>query len=1157
MNMKKRGCVLGIAAALIFTITINPVHAQQNLGSIAGSVRDSSGRMVSGVQVVAREVQTGLEYKTATNSEGTYTFPRLEIGEYNVTVSQPGFRTVERPNLRVISSQTSASDFTLVPGTVTETVTVNATAPVVDATSSTTSTTRVTEEIANLPLANQGGARNALQFLRTVPGVNVPSDVEDIVQTQVATVQGVGGTALTTLGQFFTSYEIDGTSASLTLSSGPREDGGPIPEDIAEFRQSTNLDAEYGGNLGSSIQLVMKSGTNAIHGSAFEFFRNTVLDSRNWFAKSKNPEKQNEFGFTLGGPLIKNKLFLFGSYDGYRFRTAPTGVIATVPTAKMRAGDFSEWLGPQIGTDQLGRPVYTGEIYDPSSTRPDGSGGFLRDPFMFNGQLNLIDPARLSSISKNFQTGYPLPTIPGVANNWIGANSPSPVTMDKVAVKLDWDFGQNKIGFGYQGLPRKDQIYGDVNFAPTIARNVLVATHEYHFQFSYSRILSPNAVFTFGFGASRAPRTIGMAGLPSADFGAKSGMKGYYTPETPSVSIGGATGFGGPFLLISDPSTSIPVYTNLIWSKGRHELKFGVQYDNGNIITHNQQGTGGGFFFGPGETGLPAFPLTGTGYSSYLLGEVDYSGLSSPLSEKDSVRIWSFYAQDQWHISSKLTANYGLRWEFSVPPWETKNRMASFDPHIPNPGAGGLLGAVAFWGDGPGRNGRTKMLDYYWKAFGPRLGLAYAWNPKTVLRAYYGINYAPSAQDNAMGAQMPSYGQTASLSNFSHNGGITPAFQWDGGWPTPLPTLPNVDPTIQNGGLVNYTDFYLARRPPMSQNLGFTVQRELPGNILAEAAYVGKLTERIPQNININALDPKYLPLGFLLAADIYSPQAIAAGFKPPYPGFVGTVQDSLLPYPQYPGGVINHENTQSAFYHALELKLQKHFGQGLNFLVAYTIAKELDSQTGPRGNYAPQVTQLSILDRPQTLAISYTYELPFGRGKKFLSKPNTAVAYLAGNWSLSGIHTYESGLPILIPSGANLTGQPLRTPGINCGNLNPLVPGRDRYLNLAAFAPAPAFTLPSTFQLSGVRTCGFQNENISVIKQIPVGERVRVSFAADFFNIFNRHKWLSGIYTQGVNTNIYDPASFGRYGTSCSPFAICSAATDPRIIELHLKVEF
>ena len=1156
--MKKRAYLIGLVATLIFAFAINPVHAQQNVGSIAGSVRDTSGGMVSGAQVVARQVETGFEYKTETNSEGVYTFPKLAIGEYAITVSQQGFRTAERTNLRVIASQSSPADFTLSPGAVTQTVTVTATAPVVDATSSTTGTTRVTEEIANLPLANQGGARNALQFLRTMPGVTLPGDVEDVVQTERGVVQGVGGTNLTTLGQFFTSYEIDGTLASLDLESGPREDGGPIPETVSEFRQSTNLDAEYGGNLGSSIQLITKSGTNAFHGSAFEFFRNTVLDARNWFASGigRTPEKQNEFGVTLGGPIVKNKLFFFGSYDGYRFRTTPTGVIATVPTAKMITGDFSEWLGPQIGTDQLGRPVFQGEIYDPATTRPDGSGGFLRDPFMFNGQLNVIDPARLSSISKNFQTGYPLPTNGSLSNNWVGANSPSPVTMDKLNAKIDGNFGNNKFSFGYQGLPRKDQIYGAVAFAPTIAQNVLVATHEYHFQFNYSRILSPNLLFSFRIGASRAPRTIGLVGLPSADFGAKSGMKGYYTPETPSVSIAGETGFGGPFLNISDPSTDVPVYADMAWGKGRHQMKFGAQYLNLNTIEILEAGTGGGFFFGSGETALPAFPLTGVGYATYLLGEVDFSALSSPHHNKYSTRVWSFYGQDQWRVNNKLTANYGLRWEFSVPAWETQDRMASFDPKIPNPGAGGLLGAVTFFGKGSGRNGRHNMTDYYLKAFGPRLGLAYALTPKTVLRAYYGINYAPTAEDNAQGAQMPSYGWNASLSDFSHNGGITPAFQWDGGWPLPLPTLPNADPAIQNGGNVYYTDPYLDRRPPISHNLGATVQRELPYGILAEAAYVGKITNRIAQNVNINQLNPKYFSLGFLLDADIYSPQAVAAGYLPPYPGFVGTVGNTLIPWPQYPGGVTFHEHTQSSFYHALETKLQKHFGGGLSFLAAYTLSKELDSQ--PNLNpYLPQIKVRSILDRPQTLAISYTYDLPFGRNKHFLNGSKGAIEQIIGNWSVAGIHTYESGIPISLAVPANLTGQPIRTPGINCGNLNPLDPTRDRYLNPAAFAPAAPHTLPTTIQLGGINTCGFLNENISVIKQIPITERVHANFNAEFFNAFNRHGWLSGIYTQGVATNIFDPSGFGRYGTSCTPFAICSGATDPRVIELNLKVEF
>ena len=272
----------------------------------------------------------------------------------------------------------------------------------------------------------------------------------------------------------------------------------------------------------------MKSGTNQYHGSAFEYLRNSVLDARNFFAIDRNPEKQNEFGATFGGPILKDRLFFFGSYDGYHFRQAATGQVTSLRMAKMRTGDFSEWLGPQVGTDVLGRPDFQGEVFDPATTRPDGHGGFLRDPFNFNNQLNVIDPAQLSALSTTFQKGYPAPNLPGIGQNFTGANVPSPVDMDKIAVKVDGQFSQNRLSFGYQGLPRKNQIYGALALDPTIGQTLAVYTHEYHFQVSYDRSLRPNLLFSLVL-ASRARRERSDRKDSQAPLGQTAGWTGVYT----------------------------------------------------------------------------------------------------------------------------------------------------------------------------------------------------------------------------------------------------------------------------------------------------------------------------------------------------------------------------------------------------------------------------------------------------------------------------------------------------------------------------------------------------------------------------------------------------------------------------------------------------
>jgi hypothetical protein len=332
---------LAIVLTVVFVLAGYSAHAQVDSGRIVGTVRDPTGSVIPGAQVVAHQLATSIEISTVTNGQGAYSLPSLPIGEYALTVSHQGFQRVQRTGIRVISAEAVTLDIDLAVGSVVQTTTVTATPPAVDTATTAQGATRAVEEITALPLANEGGARNALQFMRTLGFANFDNTNEDIVQTERGIIYGVGGAG----SEYYPSFTIDGVRASLNLQQGLRDDGGPIPEDVEEFRLSTNPDAEYGGDLGVGLSFVMKSGTNKFHGSGFEYLRNNIFDARNFFAIDRNPEKQNEFGGTLGGPILHDKLFFFGSYDGYRFRQAASGQITTLPTEKMRTGDFSEWLG--------------------------------------------------------------------------------------------------------------------------------------------------------------------------------------------------------------------------------------------------------------------------------------------------------------------------------------------------------------------------------------------------------------------------------------------------------------------------------------------------------------------------------------------------------------------------------------------------------------------------------------------------------------------------------------------------------------------------------------------------------------------------------------------------------------------------------------------
>ena len=450
-----------VALLIPWLMLSSSAYAQQDVGIITGTVWDSSGAVITGAVMVAHELATNVETKTVSNGDGAYVFERMPTGTYIVTATKQGFKTTRIAGVRVIEGATQSLDFNLAVGIVAQTVAVTATAPVIDTVSSMAGATRVNEEVNQLPLAVNGGSRNMMQWMRTFAGINLDftaqygsASASDQGQTQGAYMYGVRNW----------SYNIDGVSAVGNYAETTRDDSAPIPDTIQEIRIATNLMPEYGQNQGSAMDFVTKSGTNKFHGSMFEYIRNDIFDARNFFATKVSPYNQNEFGGVLGGPIVKNKVFFFASYDGYRLATAATGVIETVPDALLRGGNFSEFLGAQsIGTDALGRPVYAGEIYDPSVTRTV-NGVLVRDPFP-NNAIN----TPLSSISQALQTQLPLPTSSGLANNWSGQNAPSPVTIDKFTIKVDGDFGQNRFTVGVQHVPRNNSISGSV-FPTTISQ---------------------------------------------------------------------------------------------------------------------------------------------------------------------------------------------------------------------------------------------------------------------------------------------------------------------------------------------------------------------------------------------------------------------------------------------------------------------------------------------------------------------------------------------------------------------------------------------------------------------------------------------------------------------------------------------------------------
>lgn len=1153
-------------ALLVAVFLALPLYGQeQNNASIQGTVKDLKGTAIPGATVVVVAQSTGLSNTTKTNGTGDYVLLSLPIGVYNLTISNTGFKTNTIENIRLIAGQTLTFNVTLVLGSVSQTVTVSATSLRIDTTDSDMGTTLTTEELTALPLVMGGQPRAALAFLDTLSGINTIPNSSGVVSaggnqaTNFAT-SSIQGSNPFAGNQNNVGYSIDGVNAAYRQFTTVADFASILPEAVQEVRLASNFNADQGWDNGEGVALVTKSGTNQFHGSAFEYIQNTAMDSKNYFSKAAASDHQNEFGFLLGGPIRRDKTFFFGNLDFFIYHHTPSGVVATVPTSQMQAGNFTQVLGPQVGTDALGRPVYQNEIYDPTTTRTLANGTVVRDPYNCNGVLNTMCSSSFSALSKTFAAGYPSPTQAGIQNNWVGEDVPSPLTITKFSIKIDQQLGQRyKLTGGLDAAPSYHQTSGSPNFGPLLTTTQFGPAFEYRPRVVLIGTLRPNLLFNANFSAAYVGSSLNMNGEGAATAGQKAGLTGVYTPNLPVVNITSMTGFGTEYLGYGNPQYTLPAIGGFFaWIKGTHSVKWGADFLRSSIADNNLDNyTAGNYNFSNLTTGLPGFASTGWGYASYLTGDVNSGLLYSPETLHHYGEGWDVYGQDQWRITPKLTASYGLRWAASLGPWEANDRYGVFDPTIPNPGAGNLLGALSFWGSGSGRNGHHYLVKPNYALFEPRAGLAYAPSDNMVVRAYYGLIDNPTFSSYNEGTIATFYGYAAQSTITTVDNGVTPAFNWNNGYPS-KPVVPDYDPSLENGSGVEQI-LYNQNQAGRTQAFGLSIEHTLPWKLSGKAEYVAKMTHGLTlQNAwfyspyNVGGFPGDQLPaadlsLGNILLANINSPQAIAAGYRPPYPGFTGSVAQSLLPYPQYTYVAEGSNSDGFSEYNSGHFALQKRFGSGLSFLIDYTFSKQLASGYY-QGTQINERKMLSPIDIPWVLAVSYAYDLPFGRGREFLNG-NGLVDRLLGDWNLSGIQNYQGGTVLNVTTQASdpgityleavrVAGVPIRT-STGCGSY---VPGRSGgYLNINAFADPPPFGFGNIYELPNVRNCGYLNEDLSVTKLFRVTESSHLKFSANFFNAFNRHSWT------GLGTDIDNPATFGVF----------SGATAPRTIQLMGRFEF
>lgn len=1177
---------------VLFFAASASLRAQTGNGSIEGAVTDPSGGAVAGATVTARNMDTSLTQMTTTTDAGVYYLPNLPPGRYAITFEAAGLKKLDQEGVTVTVSSPTSLNVQMQVGAVTESVTVSADASQLQTTSSDIGRTVQSDLVQNLPLQVSGTLRNPVQFVELVPGfVGTLGNNPANNATDDFKVNGGQETG--------TDILVDGVSISL-VSPNTQWNKGVSTDAVDEFKvMQSNFTAEYGQSGDGIVNLTVKSGTNELHGSAYDFLRNKSLDANNWFNNLqglKRPvDTQNDFGATIGGPVYipklyngKNKTFFFFAYEGFRFRTGGSSNVS-MPNENFRKGDFSAICTAGFTAAGICNNL-TQQIYDPT-THVAVPGDVLTNDPNFKASTVMTNIFNL------------LPPTSGALNNNVVDTTIASTTANLYDVKIDQVFSDKHRmsgGFDFDNT----NTGGFSNLGPIFGQSTPQDTR--YARISDNYVISPTLVNQALFGFSRRfrgeisnslgqgyPEKIGLMGVNNTTFPCiKWGDTAY------NVNNCGASQFADNVYQLADAVS---------WVKGKHAFKFGAETRFLQFNVRRLTQSSGEFDFAAAQTSSTGNASGVGGYSvaSGLYGLSDTTTLNYGNFSGVRYKNFAMYAQDTYRRSAKLTLNLGLRYDIDLPASEAENRFSMVDPTLPNPGAGGILGAYTYFGVGPGRNGKTRPQNIYFDNFGPRVGFAYSINEKTVLRGGYGIYY--EALKEGSFADQDGLGffnrQTVNVTN----GGPT---QIDNGITHLFPPSGPLTPQAQNNQNGIITVPANSGKPADIQTWNLDIQRQIINNLLVSVAYVGSKGTDLPAlNIIPNQVNPIYLSLGgeltmpaTCLAAGT-CPKSAAMGVTVPYAGFTGNINQALRPYPQY--GNFNQEDnsftpdrTGNSTYNAMQLQVNKRMSQGLTFLVSYTVSKNITDadSAGPgvsgfigtnsfigENSYNRKAEKaVSQLDTPQSLVASFFYELPVGHGKRFMNEGGVKDRVFGG-WYVSGVLTYHSGLPTevygncqgtagdVLFGGCNVTGGGARVnivqgvPQTNKSNFNP---STAPFWNPAAFTPAANCATSVTVctfgneprSLATARGFGEKNEDFTLGKKTRViGERAIVDFQASFFDIFNRHIFQtpSNVFGPTLQTPFIPAGGPGCAGVLSCGFGAITSASGPRVIQFGLKITY
>lgn len=1079
----------GAFLSLLLCLSTQQAFAQGTTGQILGTVHDTTGAVLPGTSISIVSLDTGQERNLTSDTSGNYSAPGLPVGEYLVRATLPNFRTAIRDGIVLQVASQVRVDLTLELGEVTETITVTESVPLLRTTNAEVGEVVANQRLIELPL-------NGRQFTNLA-----------LLTDNVVTVPGgTRGAALNLTGPGFAvagqraghnMYYLDGVSLTdqyfNNLSVAPSVDG------MREFNVQKSLyAAEYGGKAAAAVSAATKSGTNLIHGSLYEFLRNSAMDARNFFeGEQVAPLRRNQFGGTLGGPLQRDRTFFFINYEGLRERRAQTRTFS-VPSAAVRRGNFS-------GFETIRNPL-TGL------------------PF----ENNQIPAGQLNPVAQAFLEHVPLPNIAdaGEVQNFVASPTESN-DQDQFTVRLDHTLGVNDTIFGRYTFADMEVFrpYGSSALNETLLPGfgTAITTRTSNVAFNHTRIFSPSLIHEFRFGYLRV--TGGQVSENNAiDFGGANQIAGITRDPRkfgfPVMNVSNAySTMGDPSTLVSRRNNSFDFFSNTSLIRGAHNLKFGAYIFRLRFNPQDSPNARGSFLFDS--------RFTGNAFADFLLGYPFTAAGGIGRGEEDGRTTWAhFYAQDDWRATPNLTVNIGLRWEINTHVKETENRIANIEidrfiiasdeDGTIHPDAQALLSEIPipYVTSQEAGHGRSLLRPSY-RRIAPRLGIA--WSPggsgETVVRTGGGFFYNQWAYSV----------QTALMKNlpFYFNKSVTVDSFQPG---LDIQNVLNAPNTGSIGGAGVEYDFHTEYAASWS----FGLQRMLAENWSLDASYFGSKVVGADDNMFRN------VPLPVDPAVD---PRPVSA--RRPNPALS---QFQVLHW----GGW--------SFYHSLALKLEKRFSNGLSFNTNYTWSKAIDpaSSPGPTASETnkPQDVRnrradkaLASFDRRHRLVFSYSYELPFGPGRLW-NPVNGWVSKLLEGWSLTGLGTYQSGSPftVNIPvDNANIGDAQAQRPDlIRNPNLDPGQQTPERWFDTDAFV----LSAPGTFGNAGrnvVFSDGTTNVDFSLRKNTTLSESSMLEFRAEFFNFFNNTNFA------GAPGRIAFTPNFGRY----------FSAENPRQVQLGLKLLF